>query len=245
MGSSNSRQSRSSEDGPVVGSRVPGWTENPLLAVAILLSILGVLVADLFTPLGIAVWVVYLVPVALSFGMWRPEAPILLAGISTVLMAIGFMTDAPGVDRTVAQVNRLFGVLTVWIMAGVGFLFIKNRVVIHRQQWLQRGRVGLADALAGDQSPEQLGSSLLEYLAGYLNAKAGAVFLQKGGRFERVATYGVPRPQADRSQRWPGRKRCDNGPDDCRRPSSRGIFVCRVGPGASESHEPFDLAHES
>jgi signal transduction histidine kinase/CheY-like chemotaxis protein/CHASE3 domain sensor protein len=65
----------------------------------------------------------------------------------------------------------------------------KSRV---RQQWLQSGQVGLSNALLGDQSAEQLGDSVLAFLATYLGAQAGALFAGDGSQFRRAAVLGVP-----------------------------------------------------
>lgn len=50
----------------------------------------AVFVSDLLTPLGVAVWVIYLGPVVLSFFLWQPAAPLLLAAIATSLATFGF-----------------------------------------------------------------------------------------------------------------------------------------------------------
>ncbi len=54
-----------------------------------------VFVMDLFTPLGVAVWVIYLIPVTISLGQNRPTLPLWVALISTLLMIYTFFTDAP------------------------------------------------------------------------------------------------------------------------------------------------------
>ncbi len=61
-----------------------------------------------------------------------------------------------------------------------------------RQQWLQAGEVGLANAMMGDKSVEQVADSILAFLAQYLGFQAGALFKGEQGRYRRVATLGVP-----------------------------------------------------
>jgi len=61
-----------------------------------------------------------------------------------------------------------------------------------RQQWLQSGQVGLAEAMLGDQTVEQLADAILAFLANYLGFQAGVLFKGDHGRFERVASLGVP-----------------------------------------------------
>jgi len=165
---------------------------SPFIYTGIALSMLAVLLADWYTPLGVAVWVIYLVPVALSLGLWRAEAPLLIAIFSTVLMVITFMTDAPGVLQTVAKVNRAFGVITIWVVAIVGWFFINNRRAVWYQQWLQGGRSGLSTVMGGEQPPERFGDAVLSYLAEFLGAHAGALFIREDDRFRRIATFAVP-----------------------------------------------------
>lgn len=61
-----------------------------------------------------------------------------------------------------------------------------------RQVWLQTGQVGLADAMRGDKSVEDVSQAILGFFASYLGARAGALFKGEQGRFHRTATLGVP-----------------------------------------------------
>src|SRR5690606_5522045 len=103
-----------------------------------------------------------------------------------------FLTDNPGVDRHIAQINRGFGVFTIWGIALVGYFFIKNKLVVYRQRWLQSAQTGLSKAMTGDQRLEELGQNILRFLCEYLGASAAACFAGEGGAFARIATYGVP-----------------------------------------------------
>src|SRR5690606_6490566 len=61
-----------------------------------------------------------------------------------------------------------------------------------RQEWLNKGQVGLAEAMMGDQSLEQLGDSILAYLGRYAGVQAAALFKGEGGQYRRIAALGVP-----------------------------------------------------
>ncbi|MBS0659557.1 MAG: response regulator [Verrucomicrobia bacterium] len=65
-----------------------------------------------------------------------------------------------------------------------------------RQEWLQTGSLGLAGALSGDRNAEQLGESALGYLAAFLGAHGGILYVRKGDHFRRVAQLGVPTESA-------------------------------------------------
>ncbi|WP_165246098.1 response regulator [Paludisphaera soli] len=147
---------------------------------------------DFNTPLGVTVWVLYLVPIAFSLWVWRTFVPILAAGVATLLMVIGYFTSEVWViTREAARINRSFGVVTIWIMAVVGYHFIRNKREVRRQDWLQSGQTRISETMRGDQRLEQLGENVLRFLAEYLDAHAGVAYVGEGADFRRLAVYGV------------------------------------------------------
>lgn len=84
------------------------------------------------------------------------------------------------------------GVLGILLTGVVGFLIRRTTLVRRRDKWLQTGQVGLAAAVLGDRSVQQLGNSILDFLGRYVGAVAGAIFTARDDYFERVSTYGVP-----------------------------------------------------
>ncbi len=58
--------------------------------------------------------------------------------------------------------------------------------------WLRSGQMGLSEQLQGDQTLEKLGSKLLAFLAAFLEAQVGAVYIAEGGHFRRFAGYALP-----------------------------------------------------
>ncbi|MCH8686570.1 response regulator [Sphingosinicellaceae bacterium A1X5R2] len=163
----------------------------------LLYGILAILIAvpfgaDLLLPLGTAVWVIYLFPVVLSYLTTRPLTPVMTAALATVLMVAGYFFAPSGVDPDIAQINRILGGLTAWIIAGIGYLFIRNRLAIRREEWLQAGQVNLALRLGGEQRLDQLGENILGFLSEHMGAQAGAIFTRNGDGFHRIATYGTP-----------------------------------------------------
>ncbi|WHO37393.1 response regulator [Sphingobium sp. AP49] len=148
--------------------------------------------ADLIFPLGTAVWVAYLLPVVLAYQGRRPQLPLIIAAVATLLTCFGFYLAPTGVDPAVALVNRVLGIAIYWILAAIGLLFIRNKLAIAREEWLQAGQVGLAEAVSGEQSLEDLATSALTFLAEYLKAQAGVIYIANGDGFRRYATYAVP-----------------------------------------------------
>ncbi len=92
-----------------------------------------------------------------------------------------------------AQNTGMFAGLLGAVLTVVVFTLIRrNAATRARQQWLQGGQVGLADAMMGDKSVEQLADSILTFLSRYTGFQAGALFKGEGGLYRRAATLGVP-----------------------------------------------------
>ncbi|MCR5876600.1 CHASE3 domain-containing protein [Phenylobacterium sp. J426] len=88
------------------------------------------------------------------------------------------------------------GIVSALVGAGlavaVALLVRRNVQARARQEWLQSGQVGLADAMMGDKSVEELSDGILAFLSRYLGFQAGALFKGDAGGFVRTATLGVP-----------------------------------------------------
>jgi CheY-like chemotaxis protein/CHASE3 domain sensor protein len=59
------------------------------------------------------------------------------------------------------------------------------------ESWLRAGQIGLSEEMQGDQPLDSLGQRILEFLARFLNAQVGAVFIANGRQFRRVAGYAI------------------------------------------------------
>ncbi|KQR72968.1 response regulator [Rhizobium sp. Leaf341] len=99
------------------------------------------------------------------------------------------MDDAYG---TALLSSVLSGILGILLTIAIGALIRRATLARRREEWLQAGQVGLSTAVMGDQRTEQLGDSILTYLADYAGAVAGAIFVGDRGTFQRSSTYGVP-----------------------------------------------------
>jgi CheY-like chemotaxis protein/signal transduction histidine kinase/CHASE3 domain sensor protein len=92
-----------------------------------------------------------------------------------------------------ALVSSVFSTaLGVVITLIVGGLIRRAALARQREEWLQAGEVGLAGAMLGDPPARELAERILRFLAPYLGAPAGAIYLGADGGFARNATYGVP-----------------------------------------------------
>jgi signal transduction histidine kinase/CheY-like chemotaxis protein len=147
---------------------------------------------DYLVPLGTAVWIIYLVPVVVSYLAWRQTVPIFVSIVATALVVVAFTIDRPGIDPSVALLNRMMGVATLWVLAVIGVYFIRNKLAVRRQEWLQTGQTRISREMSGDITVEKLGEQVVTFLGGYLDARAVALFVHDGDRFVRLATNGVP-----------------------------------------------------
>src|SRR6201999_4273331 len=86
-------------------------------------------------------------------------------------------------------VSALLGAFLTLVVFGLIRRSARNRA---KQEWLQSAQVGLANAMAGDKTVEQLAADVLAFLSEYLNSQAGALFKGEAGYFTRAATLGVP-----------------------------------------------------
>jgi signal transduction histidine kinase/DNA-binding response OmpR family regulator/CHASE3 domain sensor protein len=88
--------------------------------------------------------------------------------------------------------SLLSGALGLLLTFAIALLVRRATLARRREEWLQLGQVGLASAMMGDQAVEQLGNGVLEYIARYTGAVAGALFAGKGDVYRLASTYGVP-----------------------------------------------------
>ncbi|MEG2312719.1 CHASE3 domain-containing protein, partial [Brevundimonas sp.] len=92
-----------------------------------------------------------------------------------------------------AIISGVFSGLFGAFLTVVVFLLIRRSVRERaRKEWLHQGQVGLATAMLGDQTMDQLSNNILSYLAKYTGAHAGALFKGEDNIFRRLAMTGVP-----------------------------------------------------
>ncbi len=99
------------------------------------------------------------------------------------------MDNAYKTAITSGVVSGLLGAFLTLVVFGLIRRAARARA---KQEWLQSAQVGLANAMAGDKTVEQLGSDILAFLSQYLNSQASALFNGESNHFRRAATLGVP-----------------------------------------------------
>ncbi|TKB68482.1 MAG: PAS domain S-box protein [Nitrospira sp.] len=91
---------------------------TPLLTV-------GIFVLDLLTPVGVAVSILYLVPLLLTYPSFRTKDPLYVAAVATVLTWADVLLKPPGLPIPYALFNRTLGTMVIWVIA-IGLIRYKR-----------------------------------------------------------------------------------------------------------------------
>lgn len=91
--------------------------QNRFLLAGALLWAAAVFVIDLFTPLGVAIWALYVPVVLVAAPLGRPKLVLLLAALCTVLTVAGIFLSPPGGSVEWGVGNRAMGLLALWLSA--------------------------------------------------------------------------------------------------------------------------------
>jgi signal transduction histidine kinase/DNA-binding response OmpR family regulator len=153
--------------------------------------VLAVFVADYFTRLGMAEWVLYVLPVGICVFASRPALPLYVATIATALLFIGFMISPLGMEPHLAAINRALGLTTIWVVALVVRQVVKTRIEVQRYAWINEGHGEVTRQALGDLPPEQVATAQLSALAHYLRAEIAALYRIEGDVVLRVASHAL------------------------------------------------------
>jgi len=110
-------------DRPRSWFRVPSQVVPPAL-------LLAIFIFDLFTPLGVAVWVLYLVPLGATYRSAGRRASYLVAAGGTALILLAHFGSSPGIDWRIAAVNRAMMVAALWASA-LYLAWLKESIAAH------------------------------------------------------------------------------------------------------------------
>ncbi len=102
------------------------------------------------------------------------------------------MAEMDQAYRSAFVSSLITGILGVVLTIVIGYLIRRASLARQREEWFQTGQVGLGATMRGDQEIDELGNNILLFLANYLGAVAGAVFIRSGAEYRRTATYGAP-----------------------------------------------------
>lgn len=97
--------------------RTMSWT--------VLLLTIGIFAFDLMTPVGMAVSILYLVPLLLTYPSPRTHDPLYFSAAATALTWIDVLVSLPGLPIPYALFNRTLGMMVIWCIA-VGLVMYKR-----------------------------------------------------------------------------------------------------------------------
>jgi signal transduction histidine kinase/CheY-like chemotaxis protein len=166
---------------------------HPAMYWAIGVSIALVFLFDMNTPIGVASWILYLIPLVMCFKVTKVWLPALVASLCTILIVVDWFLSAPGMSEQVAQFNRGLGIVVLWSGALLARSTLVVRLRLRQEEWLRTARTRIADAVMGEQSVQRLAERVLEVLANFLDAQAGAMYAaDTHGAYMRVGAVGMP-----------------------------------------------------
>ena len=166
------------------------------LSALLLLLTTFVFAGDFLTPLGVAVWILYIIPLGLTMRGRNPAMPLIVAGVATAFMIVTLFTDEPGITPWVAQVNRACGAVVIWVIALLSHRLIVTRNAASAEDWIKSNESRLYAQLQGDLSSEQISERALAVLSDAFDAPVAALYAQIGQTLQLVGTRGL-RPGTD------------------------------------------------
>lgn len=104
-------------------------TSQPGVAAAIAALLAAVFLIDLRTGLGFTPWLLYVLPLALTYWVSWFYAPLVVGSACIALMFVGYELSPPLVDPSIAFTNRLFGTVT---FLALGALIMAYRLLARR-----------------------------------------------------------------------------------------------------------------
>ncbi len=109
---------RQEKDPPKLTSPMHEPTKaNHAITVLVVALMVIVFVLDVMTPLGIAIWALYALPLGLTRWSSSGRLTFIIAGGCTALIVLGYFYSPAGASFDIAVINRSLGVLMVWITA--------------------------------------------------------------------------------------------------------------------------------
>ena len=97
------------------------------LGIAVLLA--SICFIDVHTGLGFTPWLLYVIPLGLTYWVSDRYAPLIVASVCIVLIFVGYSLSPPLVPTSIALTNRLFGTVT---FLALGSLIVAYKVLAQR-----------------------------------------------------------------------------------------------------------------
>jgi CheY-like chemotaxis protein/signal transduction histidine kinase/CHASE3 domain sensor protein len=82
--------------------------------------------------------------------------------------------------------------ILLFLIAGAAVVASRDFRTRQAQAWIRSGQMGLSEQMQGDQPLDKLGTNLLGFLAGFVEAQVGAAYIAEAGQYRRFAAYAIP-----------------------------------------------------
>lgn len=149
------------------------------LGIAFLLAL--VCFVDARTGLGFTPWLLYVIPIGLTYWISYLYAPLIVASVCVVLVFVGYSLSPPLVPKSIALTNRLLGTVTFLALGGliVAYKILAQRLsqltdqlrqeLLERTEDLGRAvRVLKAEMALPERQPPEVGEELGRHLTDVL-----------------------------------------------------------------------------
>ncbi|HEY0681285.1 MAG TPA: response regulator [Steroidobacter sp.] len=156
-------------------------------------SMLAIFVVDLQTRVGVATWLFYLIPLGACIFLTRPGAPLLVAGLSTLLIVVDFFFSAAGESPQIAMLNRTFVTVVIWAFALQTRFAITTRQSLRKQDWMRLAQSTLSQRVLGELTLTDVGDRIATFVSEYLGASIGALYARQDATVAvRIGGYALP-----------------------------------------------------
>ncbi|HEX2829341.1 MAG TPA: response regulator [Burkholderiales bacterium] len=148
-----------------------------------------VFIVDYFTRLGLAEWILHVVPIGLCLFQRRAWLPLFAGLVATMLIVLGFLVSPQGAAAQLAAINRTIGVVTIWFAALIVRQTLLARARAAALAWLAEGQVRIAQSALGDLKPAEVGDALVASVARYVGAQTAVLYRRESGVLQRNGVY--------------------------------------------------------
>jgi CheY-like chemotaxis protein/putative methionine-R-sulfoxide reductase with GAF domain len=162
--------------------------------VAVVAVSLVVFCIDVITPLGFAVWILYILPVVICIFQTRPEVPYAVALAQTVLITIGYFASPSSISIYLSIANRTFGLIVIYGIAYIVSRAIKEHLMAQQALWVQKGKAEINKNILGEHDVASVANNMLRTVATYVGAKVGRFYRLEKDKLVTIAAFALDRP---------------------------------------------------
>ena len=165
---------------------------SPALYVGVAVVLLGLFALDTQTQLGYADWILYIIAVGMCWFGTSRWAPVITAGVASVLLFIGFYLSPLAEATGMSVYNRSVGALAIWALAFVTHQHIVAHTRQRKRSWVQQGVSRLAATTRGEHSPADVANNILRTLVAYVGANVATLYTLEDDRLRRLGGWAAP-----------------------------------------------------